>query len=195
MVSETRPLRSSHAPPSHRRRSRRVPRDSRLHHSRPCRNAGPDYRDHDHDHRRSKWTRHQRTPQQAITIAQGEAGNGLLYSIELDWSEYDDAWVYGIDILNGTTDYEFDVSADTGEILNHDQDDSDDQEQEVSLDSPMTWATALDKALGAAQGRITGWELDWEDGHPTFEFEIEDSSGDEIEVEVQADTGTVTIND
>lgn len=135
------------------------------------------------------------TAEQAIGIAQQEAGNGILYSIELDWSQYSDAWVYGIDILTGTTDHEFDINADTGAILDHEQEDTDDQEQEVNLDSPMACDIARGKALDAAPGRITGWELDWEDGHPTFEFEIEDPSGDEVEVEVQADTGAVTIDD
>ncbi len=135
------------------------------------------------------------TPQQAIDKGLEKSGDGIVHSIELDWSRYHNAWVYELDILVGDVDNDVDVHADTGEILEHEQDDTDDQEQAIDLDSPMTWETARDKALDAVQGRITSWKLEWDDKATSYEFDIEDSTGDEIEVEVNAQTGAVTLDD
>ena len=135
------------------------------------------------------------TPQQAIAKATDEAGDGVVHSLELDWSRYHNAWVYEIDILVGNIDHDIDLDADTGEILDHDRDDTDDKEQAINLDSPMNWETARDKALDAVQGRITSWKLEWDDDYTSYEFDIEDSSGDETEVEINVDTGTVEIDD
>ncbi|MDO5735937.1 MAG: PepSY domain-containing protein [Propionibacteriaceae bacterium] len=135
------------------------------------------------------------TPQQAIDKGLEKSGDGIVHSIELDWSRRSNAWVYELDILVGNTDNDVEVHADTGEILDHEQDDTDDQEQAIDLGSPMTWETARDKALGAVQGRITSWKLEWDDNYTSYEFDIEDSSGDEIEVEVNVQTGDVSIDD
>ncbi len=135
------------------------------------------------------------TPQQAIAKGTAEAGDGIVHSIELDWSQHHDAWVYELDILVGNIDHDIDLDADTGEILDHDRDDTDDKEQVINLDSPMNWETARDKALDAVQGRITSWKLEWDDDYTSYEFDIEDSSGDETEVEINVDTGAVKIDD
>lgn len=135
------------------------------------------------------------TPQQAIDKGLAEAGDGIVHSIELDWSDSNNAWVYELDILAGNVDHDVDVHADTGDILEHEQDDTDDQEQAINLDSPMTWETARDKALEAVPGRITSWKLEWDDDYTSYQFDIEDSTGDEIEVEVRVDTGQVSIDD
>lgn len=135
------------------------------------------------------------TPQQAIDRGLAEAGDGVVHSIELDWSRRNSAWVYELDILVGNMDHDLDINADTGEILEHEQDDTDDQEQAINLDSPMTWETARDKALDAVQGRITSWKLEWDDKTTSYEFDIENSTGDEVEVEVNVQTGAVTIDD
>lgn len=135
------------------------------------------------------------TPQQAIDTAVQEAGDGTVHSLELDWSGEHSAWVYEVDVLVGSVDHDFDINADTGEVLEHDQDDTDDQEQAINLDSPMTWETARDKALGAVQGRVTSWKLEWDDDHTSYEFDIEDASGDETEVEINVDSGDVRIDD
>lgn len=135
------------------------------------------------------------SPQDAMDKAVEKAGGGFVHSIELDWSRYHDAWVYELDVLDGIMDHDVDIHADTGEVLELDRDDTDDVEQAISLDSPMTWETARDKALDAVQGRITSWKLEYDDDYTSYEFDIEDSSGDEIEVEINVDTGKVGIDD
>lgn len=135
------------------------------------------------------------TPQQAIDTATQEAGGGLVHSLELDWSQRHSAWVYELDVLVGNVDHDIDIHADTGEILEHERDDTDDQEQAIDLGSPMTWETARDKALGAVSGRITSWKLEWDDGRAGYQFDIMASTDDDIEVEVDAETGAVRIDD
>lgn len=133
--------------------------------------------------------------QDAIDLAVERAGGGFAYSIELDWSGYDSAWVYELDVLMDTMDIDIDINADTGELLELERDDTDDAEEAIDLESPMTWETARDIALGASQGRITSWKLSYDDDYTAYEFDIEDSSGDDIEVEVRVDTGAVRIDD
>ena len=134
-------------------------------------------------------------PQDAMDKAIEKAGGGFVHSIELDWSRYHDAWVYELDVLVGTMDHDVDINADTGEVLELERDDTDDVEEAISLDSPMTWETARDTALDAVQGRITSWKLEYDDDYTAYEFDIKDSSGDEIEVEINVETGKVVIDD
>ncbi len=47
----------------------------------------------------------------------------------------------------------------------------------------------------ATPGRITGWKLQYDRDHTAYESDSEDSSGDEIEVEINVDTGRVQIDD
>lgn len=133
--------------------------------------------------------------QDAMLTAVEKAGGGFVYSIELDWSRYHNAWVYELDVLMGTMDHDVDINADTGEVLELERDETDDVEQAVSLDSPLSWESARDKALAAVQGQVTGWKLEYDNDYTAYEFEIIDSSGDEIEVEINVTTGTVKIDD
>lgn len=135
------------------------------------------------------------SPQQAIDTAVQEAGDGIVHALELDWSDDHGAWVYEVDVLVGSVDHDLDIAADTGEILEHDQDNTDDREQAIDPASPMTWETARDEALAAVQGRITSWKLEWDDDHASYEFDIEDATGDETEVEINVDTGDVRVDD
>ena len=135
------------------------------------------------------------SPQDAMEKAIEKAGGGFVYSIELDWSRYHSAWVYELDVLMGTMDHDVDINADTGEVLELEREETDDVKQAVSLDSPMSWETARDKALDAVQGRVTGWELEYDDDYTAYEFEIEDSSGDDIDVEINVATGKIKIDD
>lgn len=135
------------------------------------------------------------TTQQAIDKGIAEVGDGIVHSIELDWSQNYNTWVYELNILVGNVDHDVDISADTGDVLDHEQDDTNDKEQAIDLDSPMTWETARDKALGVEQGRITSWKLEWDDNRTSYEFDVENSSGDETEVTVDVDTGEVRTDD
>ncbi len=133
--------------------------------------------------------------QDAIDKAVEEAGGGFVYSIELDWSSDNNAWVYELDVLDGNSDLDMDINADTGVVLELDRDDTDDVKEAIDLESPMTWEEARDKALQAARGQITSWKLEYDDDYTAYEFDIEDSSGDDTEVEINVDTGEVKIDD
>ncbi len=135
------------------------------------------------------------SPEDAIDRAVQEAGGGFVHSIELDWSSDNNAWVYELDVLNGSTELDMDMNADSGVIVELDRDDTDDAKQPIDLESPMSWEEARDTALQAAQGRITSWKLEYDDDYTAYEFDIEDASGDDVEVEINVDTGQVEIDD
>lgn len=69
------------------------------------------------------------------------------------------------------------------------------RQQAINLDFPMTWEIARDKALGAVRGRITGWKLKWDNTSTSYAFDIENSTGDEVELEINVQTGAVSIDD
>lgn len=133
--------------------------------------------------------------QDAIDIATEKAGGGFVHSLELDWSRYHGAWVYELDALVGTMDHDIDINADTGEVLELERDETSNKEEAIDLDSPMRWEKARDLALQSVNGKITSWKLEYDDNYTAYEFDIEDSSGDEIEVEINVETGRVVIDD
>lgn len=56
---------------------------------------------------------------------------------------------------------------------------------------PVTQQQAVDIALAAVPGTVTGTELDDEDGTALWEVEIVDGSGAEIDVEIDANTAEI----
>ena len=74
----------------------------------------------------------------AIETAKKEVGDGIVYGIELDWDEKDGAWQYDVSILDGATDHDVEIDADSGQIVEHEQDSTDDREEPIDLNDPMT---------------------------------------------------------
>lgn len=120
--------------------------------------------------------------ERAVEIALEEAGGGIVFSIELDHSRHHGEWVYEIEVLDGSDEHDFDISATSGEVLEHDRDSEDDTEQEVTFE--MTPAEALDLAAGQlADGDIVeGWTLSWDDGQ--LEYEIDVEPGEDLIIDV-----------
>ena len=130
----------------------------------------------------------------AIETAKKEVGDGIVYGIVLDWDEKDGAWQYDISILEGTTDHDVEIDADSGKIVEHEQDSTDDKEEPIDLNDPMTVDDALELAQEKASGKLVGWTLEYDDSMQEYQFEFSDG-GEETEITVDTDTKRVTVDD
>ncbi len=131
--------------------------------------------------------------QAAIDKSTDEVGEGIVHAIEIDWDEDYSAWVWSVKTLTDSTDNKVKIDADTGEILKKESDDTDDTEEAIDLDSPMTLQDAQQKALNEQDGAIRGWKLEWDDGRREYQFDIGDMD-DTTEVTVDVDSGDVTLD-
>lgn len=80
-------------------------------------------------------------------------------------------------------------------MTEHDQDSDDDQDPVVDVTSPMTYAEAIEIALGEEPGRVSGWDLDSGDGQIRYQIDIDRADGGDVEVEVDVENGEVRIDD
>ena len=132
---------------------------------------------------------------EALQISADEVGaDGVVYVIDLDYSEHYGAWVWSIDLVVDGTDHEVEIDADTGEVLDHEQDSTDDRVEAVDPTDPMTPEQAMDLAVAEVDGPVRAWQLEFDDGERTYQVEIT-SGGDEVEVIVDVATGAVTVDD
>src|SRR5699024_3506574 len=133
--------------------------------------------------------------QDALSTSADEVGaDGIVHAIELDYSDSAGAWVWSVKTLVDGTDHEVEIDADSGAVLDHEQESTDNQEQAVDLDSPMTFQDALTKAQDEVDGPVSGWKLEWDDAMTAYQFDI-GSGSEEREVTVNVDTGEVTVDD
>ncbi len=130
----------------------------------------------------------------ALDISADEvAADGIVHSIELDYSSRHGAWIWNIDTLVGDTDHEVEINADTGDVVDHEQETTDDKEQPIDLTDPMTFDEALDLARAKADGPLREWKLEWDDGRREYQFDLGDLA-DPQEVTVDVETGKVYLD-
>jgi len=133
------------------------------------------------------------TPDEAIAVAQKEAGNGTVHAIELDYDRRDGAWQYEVKILKNRTDFDIDVDAQSGKIAKTEQDTTDDSEQAIDLTDPLPFDEALNRASEQGKGRLTSWKLESDDDRIEYQFDYDDA-GTESEVTVDVETKKVTVD-
>ena len=134
------------------------------------------------------------TPEDAISTAEKEAKDGTVHGIELDFDERDKAWQYEIKILSGNTDFDIEIDAESGDVVDVEKDTTDDKENAIDLSDPMTYDEALALAQEKASGRLDGWKLESDDDRIEYQFDFEDN-GEEIEVSVDVESENVTVDD
>lgn len=130
----------------------------------------------------------------AIKTAEEEVGNGIVHGIELDWDDKDGAWQYEVSVLDGNTDHDVEIDAETGKIAEHEQDSTDDKEKAIDLNDPMTFDDALKRAQKKADGKLVSWKLEFDDGKQEYQFDFENGSED-TEVTVDTDSKRVSVDD
>ncbi|WP_422115198.1 PepSY domain-containing protein [Brachybacterium sp. UNK5269] len=133
--------------------------------------------------------------EEAVELAVQTVGGGRPISVEIDHD--DDAWEWEIEVALDGREHDLDIDATTGEVTQHDQDDDDDpQEPAVDVTAPLPYAEAIEIALGEAPGRVSGWQLDSDDGRIRYQVDIEKSEGgDDVEVEIDVETREVRVDD
>lgn len=131
----------------------------------------------------------------ALQISADEVGaDSVVHTIDLDYSEHHGAWVWTVDTLVDGTDHEVEIDADTGDVLDHEQDSSDDNEEAVDPADPMTPEQAIDLAAAEVDGPVRSWQLESDDDERAYQVEIT-TGGDEVEVTVNVATGAVSVDD
>ena len=131
----------------------------------------------------------------ALQVSADEVGaDSVVYSIDLDYSEHYSAWVWSIDTQVDGTDHDVEIDADTGEVLDHEQEGSDDRVEAVDPTDPMTPEQAIEFASAEVDGPVRSWQLEWDDGQRTYQVEVT-TGGDEVDVVVDVATGDVSVDD
>lgn len=130
----------------------------------------------------------------AIKTAEEEVGNGIVHGIELDWDDKDRAWQYEVSILDGNSDHDVEIDAETGKIAEHEQDSTDDKEKAIDLNDPMTFDDALKRAQKKVDGKLVSWKLEFDDGKQEYQFDFE-NGGEDTEVTVETDSKRVSVDD
>lgn len=133
-------------------------------------------------------------PKDAIATAKKEAKDGTVHAIELDFDERDKAWQYEVKIIKGTTDFDIEIDAETGDVVDVEKDSTDDKEKAVDLNDPMTFDEALKLAQDKASGRLDGWKLESDDDRVEYQFDYDDK-GEENEVSVDVESKKVSVDD
>lgn len=133
------------------------------------------------------------TAERAIEIATETVGGGDLVQIGIDHD--DRTWEWELELVADGTQHELDIDATSGEVTEHEQDSDDDQDPVVDVTSPMAHAEAIEIALGQEPGRVSGWDLDSDDGQIRYQIDIDRAEGGDVEVEVDVESGEVRIDD
>ncbi|KXH83827.1 PepSY domain-containing protein [Sporosarcina sp. HYO08] len=128
-----------------------------------------------------------------------EKAKGTVTKVELDT---DDGWKhYDIEIKDGVYEYDFEIDAVTGKIIEFEKDRDDDQKRTVSKQANVKQTSenkqgmisqdeAVAIAMKQASGTVTDVELDHDDGRKVYEIEIHDGTF-EYDFDIDAFTGKV----
>ena len=131
----------------------------------------------------------------AVQRALDASGGGDVHSITIDHDRRN-GWEWEIEIRNGAQEHDIELSAISGEIIEHERDQDDDGEPAVDIADPMPYAEAIELALGAQDGRVSGWSLESDDDRLHYTVDIvPDGANDDVEVEVDVETQDVRIDD
>lgn len=131
----------------------------------------------------------------AVQRALDAAGGGDVHTVTIDHDRRN-GWEWEIEIRNSTEEHDIELSAISGEVIEHERDQDDDGEPAVDVTSPMPYSEAIELALSAQDGRVSGWSLDSDDGRVHYEVDIVPAgSNDDVDVVVDVETKDVRIDD
>jgi uncharacterized membrane protein YkoI len=125
-----------------------------------------------------------------------KVAGGTVHGIELDWDDKDGAWRYDVSVLDGNTDHDVDIDAETGKVVSEDTSTTrpTTQEQAIDLNEPMTFDDALERAQKEADGKLVSWKLEFDDGKQEYQFDFE-KGGEDTEVTVDTESKRVSVDD
>src|SRR5699024_3228084 len=125
--------------------------------------------------------------------AEATAGRGRRPAVERDDDEAAGGWRWGIKILVARTDHKVVIDAAAGEGVADEQERTDDQEQTVDLDDPMSYDEASEIAIEKLDGPMRSWKLEYDEGMVQYQFDI-GAGDDPQEVTIDAESGRATVD-
>ena len=126
----------------------------------------------------------------ALEHAGVKAADATITKSKLDYE--DGRQVYDIEWYAGGAKYDYEIAADTGEIISsaYEEKTMGADSRNVTVSEADAKKTALDRVSGATDKNLYEWKLDYEDGHPEYEGKII-YGGTEYEFTIDASTGSV----
>ena len=119
-----------------------------------------------------------------------KAADATITKSKLDYE--DGRQVYDIEWYAGGAKYDYEIAADTGEIISsaYEEKTMGADSKNVTVSEADAKKTALDRVSGATDKDLYEWKLDYDDGRPEYEGKII-YGGTEYEFTIDAATGSV----
>lgn len=126
----------------------------------------------------------------ALEHAGVKAADATIIKSKLDYE--DGHQVYDIEWYAGGAKYDYEIAADTGEIISsaYEEKTMGANSNNVTVSEADAKKTALDRVSGATDKDIYEWKLDYDDGRPEYEGKII-YGGMEYEFTIDAATGSI----
>ena len=126
----------------------------------------------------------------ALEHAGVKAADATITKSKLDYE--DGRQVYDIEWYAGGAKYDYEIAADTGEIISsaYEEKTMGADSRSVTVSEADAKKTALDRVSGATDKDLYEWKLDYDDGRPEYEGKII-YGGTEYEFTIDASTGSV----
>ena len=126
----------------------------------------------------------------ALEHAGVKAADATITKSKLDYE--DGHQVYDIEWYAGGAKYDYEIAADTGEIISsaYEEKTMGADSRNVTVSEADAKKTALDRVSGATDKDLYEWKLDYDDGRPEYEGKII-YGGTEYEFTIDASTGSV----
>lgn len=126
----------------------------------------------------------------ALEHAGVKAADAMITKSKLDYE--DGHQVYDIEWYAGGAKYDYEIAADTGEIISfaYEEKTMGADSRSVTVSEADAKKTALDRVSGATDKDLYKWKLDYDDGRPEYEGKII-YGGMEYEFTIDAATGSV----
>ncbi len=126
----------------------------------------------------------------ALEHAGVKAADATITKSKLDYE--DGRQVYDIEWYAGGAKYDYEIAADTGEIISsaYEEKTMGADSRSVTVSEADAKKTALDRVSGATDKDLYEWKLDYDDGRPEYEGKII-YGGTEYEFTIDAATGSV----
>lgn len=127
--------------------------------------------------------------QDAADAFREQVGDDAVEITEVNFDDEDGTYIYEFQGYSNGTEYEADIDAETGDVVDSDSESDEELDDDVlDLDNVVEPSEAMSAALeSAGQGYVTDWELDVENGTAVYDIDIENSN----DVKVNAETGEV----
>lgn len=136
------------------------------------------------------------TMNEAIDIFREQAPDAQIE--EIDFDRDDGVWTYHIQGDTADREHEMEIDAQSGDIIESEEDDLDDDNRYVDVESVIDPAEAVSiaRAEVGADAMLDGWKLDLDDdggvNQPVYEIEFE---GDNNDFKIHAETGEILERD